>query len=145
MKLSSVFLDSSVILAGLASASGGSAKIFEAGRLKKLNLIVSELVLEEVKNHLDKLKISLVRYREFKSCQFLRIVETPPTGVVIKFSSLTTDPNDAHVLAAAVLSTADFLVSLDQKHILTRRVRTFLRPVKVFSPRQFWKFVIRSY
>lgn len=143
MKLLSVFLDSSVILSGLASPMGGSAKLLK-GRLKKLNLVTSELVLAEVENHLVKLKISLDRYRELHGGRFIRVVETPPAEVVLRFSSLTLDPNDAHVLAGAALAGADFLISLDKKHILTRKVKKFLSPIKVLSPKQFFRYLDRS-
>lgn len=58
-----------------------------------------------------------------------------------KFIKVTSDPNDTSILAAALLSGADVLVSLDKKHILTLKVRQSLKPMIIVSPKDFWKWV----
>lgn len=141
MKSLNVFLDASVILSGLASPTGGSYKILEAGRSKKFGLFASKLVISEVGAHLSKVKVSPFELSKLVENKTIRVVETPPLEFILKFTSLTLDPNDAHVLAGAVISGSDFLISLDKKHILTRKVKRFLSPIKVFSPRQFWRYL----
>lgn len=144
MKLLNIFLDASVILSGLGSVTGGSRKILEAGRSKKFRLFASRLVISEVGAHLSKVKVpssELLRIVENKTIQ---VVETPPLEFILKFTSLTLDPNDAHVLAGAVISGSDLLISLDKKHILTRKVKRFLSPIKVYSPKQFWRYLSHS-
>lgn len=141
MESLNVFLDASVILSGLASPLGGSGKILEAGESKKFRLLASELVISEVKEHLPKVKVPPIKINKLVKNQTIEVVETPPLEFILKFTSLTLDPKDAHVLAGAVMSGADFLISLDKKHILTRKVKKFLKPIRVFSPKQFWRYL----
>lgn len=137
MKSLTVFLDASVILSGLASPTGGSRKILEAGSGQKLKLVASELVIKETVRHLAKLNIAQYNLEAAITSQALKILPAPPDGLISKFKPYTADPNDAHVIAAAAISGADFLITLDQKHLLTPKVRSILKPIKVFSPKQF--------
>lgn len=133
-----------MILSGLASPFGGSGKILEAGRLRKFNLLVSDLILTEVENHLSKIKVDPALLEDLIVGGTIRRVKTPPLEFILRFSSLTSDPDDVHVLAGAVISGSDFLISLDKKHILTRRVKRFLKPIRVFSPKQFWQTLYQA-
>lgn len=141
MKSSNVFLDASVILSGLASPFGGSRKILEVGGLKRFGLIASALVIREVEERLPKVRVPLTRLKKIIENETIQVVEAPSLEFILKFTSLTIDPNDAHVLATAVMVGADFLVSLDKKHILTPKVKRFLSPIRVFSPQQFWRYL----
>lgn len=139
-----VFLDASVILSGLASPTGGSRKLFDAAKIKKLKLITSTSVLEEVSTHLEKLGIEQKCLIELLSRKTIRLVTRPKEEIVEKFRRVTPDPDDVHVLAGAVLSGAGLLISLDKKHILTLRVKKALKPVLVKSPREFWRWLQRQ-
>ena len=44
---------------------------------------------------------------------------------------------DRHILAGADLTEADFLISLDKKHILKPEVEKALSPMVVCSPKEF--------
>lgn len=138
MPLLKIFLDASVVLSGLASPTGGSRKLFEAAKDKKLKLITSPYVIEEVTAHLEKLEISADCLREILSSETVILVPNPSEEVIEKFSLATSDPDDAHILAAAVLSGANILVSLDKKHILKPKVKKALKPILVNSPKEFW-------
>lgn len=143
MKLLTVFLDSSVILSGLASENGGSGKILHAGNRKKLKLIATKCVIKEVINHLDKLNIMPDKLKNLLERNTINVVNSPIAEVIRKFTKFTSDVNDAHILAGAVLFEADILVSLDKKHILTSKVRNALKPTKVYSPKQFWAYLAK--
>lgn len=134
-----IFLDSSVILSGLASPTGGSGKVLEAAKQQKLKLFTTPLVVEEVTRHLDKLNIVPDKLHRLLSSKEVRLLANPNEGTIEKFRHVCHDPDDAHVLAGAVLSGANVLVSLDKKHILTARVRKFLKPILVKSPKDFWR------
>lgn len=133
-----VFLDSSVILSGLSSHTGGSRKLFDAANSKKLKLLTSVSVLEEVAKHLDKIRIEERHLKQLLSGKTIRVVANPKEQIIEKFHRVTPDPDDAHVLAGAVISGARFLLSLDKKHILTPRVKKALSPILVQSPKEFW-------
>lgn len=136
-----VFLDSSVILSALASATGGSRKMISAGTKGKLRLCTTPFVIEEVAKHVHKLGVNPDKLETLLKKKVIRTVSDAPHHVVKKLRSATVDPDDAPILAGAVISGADVLVSLDKGHILTDRVRRALKPILVFSPREFWRWV----
>ena len=138
MPLSKIFLDSSVILSGLASSSGGSGKLFNAAKGGKLKLMTTPLVIEEVNNHLAKLDIELKQLENLLSTKIISLVKNPTDAEIEKFSRVSRDSDDTHVLAGASLSGAEKLISLDKKHILTLKVRKYLKPMLVQSPKEFW-------
>lgn len=138
MPLLTIFLDASVVLSGLASPTGGSRKLFKAAKRHKIKLLATPLVIEEVANHLQKLNIKSDQLKDLLSQKIIHLADNPDEKTTEKFSRICRDKNDAHVLAGAVLSGANVLVSLDKKHILTAEVRKFLKPILVKSPKDFW-------
>lgn len=139
-----IFLDASVILSGLASPTGGSSKLLEAARQHKVKLLTTPLVIQEVVNHLQKLEINPDQLKALLSRKTIHLIANPNEEMVEKFTRISQDLDDAHVLASAGLSGAKVLVSLDKKHILTPKVRIFLKPMLVKSPKDFWKWVKTS-
>ena len=103
MRRLKIFLDTSVKLSGLASPTGGSKKLFDAARLKKLKLVTSLYAMEEVNDHLDKLNISPDLLKELLTSKTLFLVKNPTVEMNDKFIKITSDPNDAPILAAALL------------------------------------------
>lgn len=140
MLLLTIFLDTSVILSGLASPTGGSRKLFEAARHHKLKLLTTPLILQEAANHLQKLNIESQQLETLLSAKIIHLVANPPEKTIENFQSASPDPDDAHVLAGAGLSGANLLVSLDKKHLLTAGVRKTLKPMLVKSPKGFWRW-----
>lgn len=144
MPLLTVFLDTSVILSGIGSHTGGSAALFPAAKKKRITLITTPRVLEEAVEHLSKVSIEPSRLETLFSTSIITLVPNPSDEILEKFKSLTTDPDDVHVIAGAVLSASDVLLSLDKKHITTHRVKRALKPIRVVSPRQFWQQLTRE-
>lgn len=141
MPLLKIFLDTSVVLSGLASPMGGSRKLFEAAKAKKLKLVTSSYVIEETAAHLKKLKINPDYLRELLFTKTVILLPDPPEKMIEKFSLAVADPDDAHILAAAVFSGANILISLDKKHILKPKVKKALRPILINSPKEFWSWL----
>lgn len=144
MPLLTVFLDTSVILSGIGSPAGGSAALFLAAKKKRIILVTTPRVLEEAVEHLSKVSNEPSRLKPLFSTSIITLVPNPSDEILEKFTSLTTDPDDVHVIAGAVRSAADVLLSLDKKHITTHRVKRALKPIRVLSPRQFWQQLIRE-
>lgn len=134
-----VFLDSSVILSGLRSSHGGSGALFQASKTHKLTLLATPMVIGEVFRHLSKLKLKPSQLEILLSQKIIQLIKNPDKKTIEKCSKFTVDPNDAHILAGAILSGSVYLLSLDQKHILTPKVKEHLIPIQVFSPKQFWQ------
>jgi len=134
-----VFLDASVILAGMASPQGGSGFLLQAAKQKKITLIATPLIINEVNRHLAKLKLQSKQLKTLLNRQVIRLIKDPEEIVISRCRRLTADPDDAHVLAGAIVANVNFLLSLDKKHILTKRVKKHLFPIRVLSPKQFWQ------
>lgn len=144
MPLLKVFLDASVILSGLASSTGGSRKLFEAARNRKLKLLATPFIIQEVANHLQKLNVEASQLETLLSAKIIQLVANPSQEMIKKVGKACMDPDDAHVLAAAGLSGAAVLISLDSKHLLTPEVKLLLKPMLVKSSKEFWKWISKQ-
>lgn len=133
-----IFLDASVILSGLASPTGGSGKLLTAAKQQKLKLLATPLVIEEVVRHIDKLHIAPDQLHRLLTAKIVQLLANPNEEMIQKFRRIVKDPDDAHVLAGAALSGANFLLSLDKKHILAPSVQKTLFPMSIKSPKSFW-------
>ena len=130
-----VFLDSSVIISALISSTGGSHKIIQTAKSPAIKLITSRYVVAEIAKH----------FPGFKLAKNIHMFPNPNQEIINKFTSITPDPQDAPILAGAVTSAADILVSLDKKHILIPKVKKYLKPVKVYNPQQFWRYLDKTF
>lgn len=142
MKSLTAFLDASVILAGLASPADGSAKLFLAAKLQKLKLTATPLIINETRRHLDKLRLKPRQLEQLLERKIVRLIPNPPETLIKHCLRLTADPDDAHVLAGAILSSANFLLSLDKKHLVTAKINHLLKPLKIKTPQQFWQGLV---
>jgi len=116
MKPSNVFLDSSVIIAGLASEKGGSYEVLALAELKVIIPCICEDVVSEVlRNVQKKLPGSVAHfYALFKKLPF-KI--TDPSEEDMVFAKKLINEKDAPILAAARSGKVDWLLSLD-RHFL---------------------------
>lgn len=123
---SRILFNASVILAGLASPSGGSGKLLSWVRQGNVQGVISEIILDEVLRHRTKLGISVSSVRAL--VKLFSVVHPPNARVVRGFESVVIDVGDAHVLASAKEHHVDFLVTLDQKHLLViqKKIRSFI-------------------
>lgn len=125
-----VFFNASVILSGLKSPQGGSAKLLSWVKQQKIKGVISELVLDETNRNLKKL--SLTKKPLNKISAFL-IQPAPPVSLVEKYQKVVLDYGDTHLLASAKETKADYLVSLDKKHVLVLKNKT---GINILSPKQ---------
>lgn len=136
-----VFLDTSALLSGLASPNGGSGIILEAGAESLFKLVVTDLIIEEGFRQAKRLKIKELLLKQLVVDGVINVIEAPDDEFINRYAYLTSDPDDAHVLAGAIMARANVIVSLDKKHILTPRIKIALKPMKILSPKQFWGWV----
>lgn len=127
-----VFFNASVILAGLKSPKGGSAKLLSWSGQNKIEGIVSELILDEAGRNLKKLFLSKRTLKNKISAFKIRLA--PKVSLVNKYKRRVIDYGDAHVFASAEEAEADYLVSLDKKHILVLKHK--IRKIKIVSPKE---------
>jgi|SRR3989339_991579 len=133
MKPAVVFFNASVVLAALRSPNGGSAKLIRYCRQKRITGIISEVVLDEIRRNLIKIKASSVQTKR-AILSFQKILAAPTENLVKKYQRIVIDSGDGHVLASANEAKVKYLVSLDKHHILAlaKKITKF----KIVNPKQ---------
>jgi len=116
IKQTKVFLDSSIIIAGLASKKGGSYEVLVLAELNIITPCICENVVnEEFRNVQKKLPSGTTyMYTLFKKLPFQLI---DPTIKDMEKAEKLINEKDAPILAAAITGKVDWLLSLD-KHFL---------------------------
>ena len=140
-----VFLDTSVLIAGLASPTGASAAIRDLGEAEELRLVLSRQVLVEADRVLFRKFPHLIeRYRLFIKNVSPELADDPPAHL-LQAAEAVIDSDDAPILAAAKQAHVDYLVTLNTKHFLTPKARAFfLAPIVtpgefLLAFREFWE------
>lgn len=136
-----VLFNASVVLAGLRAPKGGSGKILFWAKKRKINGLISEIILDEVFRNLTKINRSQKRSWYKLRAVFTKVCLPPLINNVNYFQSIVVDHGDAHVLASAKEIKADFLVTLDKKHLLylSKKVKEF----KIVTPGQLIELLSR--
>jgi predicted nucleic acid-binding protein len=111
-----VFLDSSVIIAGLASASGGSHKVLALAELGIVAPYISADVEHEVlRNVAKKLPKAVAHFERLMKELHFTVIETSEQE--IEHARAVINEHDAPIMAAAMSAKVNWLLSLD-KHFL---------------------------
>lgn len=131
-----VFLDSSVIVAGVGSLAGAAGTVLDLCEAGMVEAVLSELVLTEVDRAVSaKLPRLAPRLRSF-----LRLIKPTlapePNPSQVRASARLTHAKDAPILAAAKAAEADYLLTLDKKHFLSLRPEVKFQPL-VLTPGEF--------
>lgn len=112
------FFNASVVLASCYSPTGGSAKLLSWCKEGKIQGFISEIVLGEILKNLLKTKGDYSLFGE-KIKFFKKILPIPDQKEVKKYDKVVLDRGDAHVLASCEEGKANYLVTLDKKHLLS--------------------------
>lgn len=113
-----VFIDTSALIAGLASPTGASSVILSLAEAQLVTLVVSEEVLVEAERNIqEKLPRAILEYRRFLTACPLEHAVAPSLAEVTTASAII-HPQDAPILAAAMSLGVDYLVTLNRKHFL---------------------------
>ncbi len=130
--LKKVFFNASVVLSGLHSPNGGSAKLLKWVKSKKIIGVISETILDEIKRRSYKINLSAQEAQEEVLKIFPSISPAPKESTISLFLSKVLDPGDAHVFASAIENNCHYLVSHDQKHVLILKDK--IKKPKIVSP-----------
>lgn len=130
-------LDTNVLVSGLISPHGAPARIMAAWREEKIELVVSDPILQELGEVLNREKIrryyqSVDRDLPVKLLTGLRRFARLVSGQ-IKVDLIEADPADNMFLSAALEARADFLVTGDH-HLL--QLQTY-EGISIVSPVEF--------
>lgn len=116
-----IFLDSSALISGLNSPRGAAGLILSAFLAGESFICISEQVIEEVQQNIDS-KFPLLKDRFLNFLLAKPLIIKQPTIKEIKKSYKLILSDDAPILAAAIKSKPDFLVTWDIKHFLKKEV-----------------------
>ncbi len=138
-----VFLDTSALIAGIASSTGAAREILRLAELDLIEIVLSKQVIVEADRNIEaKLPDMAYEYRAFIELLAPVLADDPSPKDIKKYSGLI-DPDDAPILSAAVLSEVDCLVTWDKKHFFKKDVKINTN-MKIFLPGEFLKY-FRSY
>ena len=135
----SLFFDASVLVAGSHSPGDGSALILAACQAGGFRAYTTSAVLLESQRTLEDFpKPSSDRFHQLLDQISWKLLPVPPEAVIGRYAQYV-DPKDAHVLAAAVEGRADFLLTLDRRHILAAAdgVKQAGFPIVILRPGDF--------
>ena len=137
-----LFFDASVLVAGAHSPMGGSALLLDACRLGGFTAQTTFLIILEALHALERdfPQQSLTRFYTYLAEINWELLPVPPEHALQEYTALI-DPQDAHVLAAAVEGESEFLLTLDRRHILACRetVEEAGLPIRILRPGEFIK------
>ncbi len=135
-----VFLDSSVLLAAVASLRGGSAFLLDGAQQGRFEVCVSHLVLLEVERNVRKKlpTAALKRFHHLLETTPIQIVPSPTSEELHLYQALIHE-KDVPILAAAMRSGSAYLVTLDRRDFLTEKIRTARLSMRVVTPKQFFE------
>jgi predicted nucleic acid-binding protein len=135
-----LFIDASCLFAAANSPEGGSGLVLSVCMRGYLQAVVSpDVLIEAERNITNKLPSdAFARYRQMLADTPFVIVVTPPELVVRQY--MPTFVEDAHVVAAMLAVSADYLLTHDRR--LARRVQATQLPTTAVSPKVFIEDVL---
>lgn len=131
-----IFLDTNVIFSGLYSSVGSPARIIDLLVDGRLEVVISQQVLEEVvRAFKQKLPSKLVALSTLLVNSRLEIRKDPSREEVVRWTELM-NADDATILAAAIAAQPDYLVTGD-KHFLDHPEVSEQTGLPIVSPAHF--------
>lgn len=132
MKKPRVFFNASVILSGINSPKGGSAKLLSWVKQQKIKGVISEIILGEALRHAPKFHLEKKSLEEKIKNIFFEIISAPDKVALATWKEIVIDSDDTHLFVSAMKTKCDFLVSLDKKHVLILKDK--IKNLKIVSP-----------
>ena len=133
-----IYVDASVLIAALLSSTGASAAILNIIRSKRAVGIISQTVINEVLAHEKKIGKSSKIIQEFLLIHGFLVRRRVTKEDVAPYRG-SIDPEDAHLVAAAISTRCDCLVTLDKKHLLNPIIKKRFLPLRILSPKELLK------
>jgi len=132
-----VFLDTNVIFSGLYSSSGAPNAILEAYLDKKVEIVISRQILEEIVVTISQKKPELLPTLYFFLEQAPFEIQSDIAIAEVNRWARIIDLPDAPILAAAIAAKPDYFVTGNTKHF-SENVAKKAR-LKILTPSQFVK------
>lgn len=134
-----VLFNASVILSGLKSLSGGSSRLMDFAKKRKISGVISEIILDEALKNSYKIDLSQKEVLNFCKKIFSEVSKAPDMKIVNSFKKTVVDEGDAHILATCRQEKIRYLVTLDKKHLLILKGK--IKGLKILTPGELIEFL----
>ena len=136
--MAKIFLDSSVIIAGINSITGASSLILKLSKERKIIVSISDMVLQEVLRNIKK-KLPervLIQFLKYLSESNFEKIDFEEESEILQYQEIT-HTKDLHIIAASYKANVDYLITLDKKHLLN--IKGKVLPFDIVTPGEFLK------
>lgn len=132
------FLDTSVLFTAIWSDRGGGRMVLQLGEAGAVQIVVSRQVLTELERALRRkaphalggLALLLDRAR-------VEVAPEPFSETLTHCEEVVSHPGDARILAGAIASQVDYLITLDRQHFLENAAVRRNMPFTLGTPGDF--------
>jgi putative PIN family toxin of toxin-antitoxin system len=139
-----VFVDTSVLISGLASSTGASGAVLDLCEAEVIQMVISrQVIVEADRNFSAKLPRLLSHFRQFIHDLKPLMVDDPGYHLV-KEALAVVGRKDASILAAAQEGQVDYLITLDKKHFLSARGKKQIE-MTIVTPYEFLRIFENLY
>ena len=128
-----VFFDASVLFSGLYSSTGSSRALLELVKGKIIYGLTSKTVIDELEDNIQKFdhRINI----DLLINEYGILIREKISNDEIKPYTSIIEEKDCHVVAGAILTGSQYLVTLDKKHLDNQIIKEKIMDVKIISPR----------
>lgn len=133
-----VFFDSDVVISSIISSIGASYQLISQNNIKPhiSSLSYKELLIVTERLRLDRIKLtSLIKEKITITKMKLNISQ-----IKNKFNNYVKDINDAHIIAGALESKAEFIISYNLKHYKINEIKEDLK-ITIMTPGNFLQYL----
>lgn len=133
-----IFLDTSALLSGLNSSFGASGLIISLFQIRSIEIVISSHIIKEadtvIKKKFPLLKEKFINFLLYKPTIVRKI---PKTELQQAFAIIQTE--DTPILAAAIKSQANFLITLDKRfeRLVKNKRKLISQQFDMMSPGEF--------
>lgn len=114
-----IFLDSSALIAGIASRTGGARALLDFGEAGTVKILVSEQVITETEHAIArKLPGYVLIARQLIRSAGVSVLRDPPPAQLEHYQGYIMHEADLPILVAAITARVGFLVTLNRRHFL---------------------------
>jgi predicted nucleic acid-binding protein len=135
-----LFIDSSVFFSAAYSSKGHSRDLVLMAARGEVLLVVSDLVLEEVRRNLMQSAPQVLPVFDYL-LEILPLDRINPIRKEVVDASKMVELKDAPIVAAAKKAQVDMLVTLDKKHLLDKPEIAEFAGLTVVTPQQAVMFI----
>lgn len=130
-----LFLDANIFFSAICSKTGGSNYLFQLAKKKLFSIVTSEYALKEAKINIEK-KLGRAKLPDFyKLVVILTEVDSKKT-TSDQLTSLhkAIAMKDVPILASAINLKVDFLITLDKKDFMSKKMLVEKFPFEIITP-----------